>query len=568
MWTSHPTRCMVTLSIIVIDSLIKLTKVALTRVFITSAWLKLDESTKWKQGFIETMLQLHMLHLGDLDTQFAHSIRTVGCGGPRQAPAEHMSVLEGLLRKLFVDSETLFIQDFQVRGSPYRVGFLVGLQRAGVRRTCATLVFKMAMDSAVEGLSCTNLSKQAPHPDLAGCSTRAHPNPSSLTPLWRLQCTVAALREVDAEASLAERAQMPLLSRTLYLTAEAIGKLRLRDYIAAGTSGIQATSDPRMSYSDEAQQFLPAAISAGGPLAQQYSSALAQRNKCATILEEWKALCDADGGGPSSEQTVRSCGHSHALRSFCCFAMKDPLGSAIGCTAAALPCLAPRCRAQTVRPLAGGQMRSAMAPSTACTTAVQSQFINNLASQLLLEENTFQMVVRISLDMLIAHATQLACLEDPSPHTLLSDAFLQLLGAIAVRHERPITVVRAVCTAARSVIADVAKRRKSALLPRPIHRILLGILHELPLATEAVPWEYGLVLFAHVLLEVQPLKIPGLAFVSLELLAHRKFMVPLLKVHLSCPLALSALIGSDSCSILVRAACAPGRVDALHTVCD
>lgn len=60
---------MVTMSIIVIDSLIKLTKVSLTRVFITSAWLKLDEGSKWIQGFVETMLQLNMLHIGDLDTQ-------------------------------------------------------------------------------------------------------------------------------------------------------------------------------------------------------------------------------------------------------------------------------------------------------------------------------------------------------------------------------------------------------------------------------------------------------------------------------------------------------------------
>jgi hypothetical protein len=60
---------MVTLSIIVMDTLIRLTQGAPTRVFITSAWLKLNESKKWIQGFVETMLQLQMLHLGDLDTQ-------------------------------------------------------------------------------------------------------------------------------------------------------------------------------------------------------------------------------------------------------------------------------------------------------------------------------------------------------------------------------------------------------------------------------------------------------------------------------------------------------------------
>jgi hypothetical protein len=116
MWTSQqPNRCMVTLSIIVIDTLIKQTKVAVTRVFITAAWLQLDEETKWKQGFIETMLQLHMLHLGDLDAQIAHSVRSVGVGGPGGPPAEHMTVLEALLRKLLVDTDSLFVQDFQVR---------------------------------------------------------------------------------------------------------------------------------------------------------------------------------------------------------------------------------------------------------------------------------------------------------------------------------------------------------------------------------------------------------------------------------------------------------------------
>lgn len=120
MWTGPPTRCMVTLSIIVIDSLIKQTKVSLTRVFITSAWLQLEEDTKWKQGFIETMLQLNMLHLGDLDAQIAHSVRTMGVGAPSAGGSpggapEHMAVLEGLLRKLVVDGDTHFVHDFQVR---------------------------------------------------------------------------------------------------------------------------------------------------------------------------------------------------------------------------------------------------------------------------------------------------------------------------------------------------------------------------------------------------------------------------------------------------------------------
>ena len=105
---------MVTLSIIIIDTLIKLTAISATRVFLTAAWLKLPEASKWKQGFIETMLQLNMLHLGDLDAQIAHSIRTLGCRGPSQVPPEHLVVLEGLLRKLLIDTDAFFIQDFQV----------------------------------------------------------------------------------------------------------------------------------------------------------------------------------------------------------------------------------------------------------------------------------------------------------------------------------------------------------------------------------------------------------------------------------------------------------------------
>jgi hypothetical protein len=162
---------------------------------------------------------------------------------------------------------------------------------------------------------------------------------------------------------------------------------------------------------------------------------------------------------------------------------------------------------------------------------MQAQFIQKLHNQKLLDEGTFPMVVRISLDLLVCNAAQLTCLRNPPPHTRLTDRFMHLLGRICSRHEQPALVVRAVCLAARSVISDVTRRRKSALQPRPLHRILLGILHELPLATAAVPWHFGLELFSHVLLEAQPQRIPGFAFCWLELLAHRNFMVPLLEVR-------------------------------------
>jgi hypothetical protein len=141
-----------------------------------------------------------------------------------------------------------------------------------------------------------------------------------------------------------------------------------------------------------------------------------------------------------------------------------------------------------------------------CTT-VQAHFVQSLQANRLLEDTTFAMVVRISFDMLVVNATQLACLEDPPPHTALSDSFMQLLGAITARSDSTTAVVHTVCLAARTVVIDVAKRRKAALLPRPLHRILLGILNELPLAGEGVPWDFGLVSFSHVLLDSQPLKV-------------------------------------------------------------
>ena len=47
--------------------------------------------------------------------QFAHSIRTMGCGLPGHATPEYMAVLEGVLRKFCLDSDTFFIHDFVVR---------------------------------------------------------------------------------------------------------------------------------------------------------------------------------------------------------------------------------------------------------------------------------------------------------------------------------------------------------------------------------------------------------------------------------------------------------------------
>ena len=62
-------------------------------------------------------------------------------------------------------------------------------------------------------------------------------------------------------------------------------------------------------------------------------------------------------------------------------------------------------------------------------------------------------------------------------------------------------IVSKVCVAAQGAIIDLARCRKSALLSDILHRILLSMLHELPLATGAVPWDRGLVLYAFVVLK-------------------------------------------------------------------
>ena len=173
------------------------------------------------------------------------------------------------------------------------------------------------------------------------------------------------------------------------------------------------------------------------------------------------------------------------------------------------------------------------APATT-RRGVQGRFVQQLQAQKLLDDGTFPAVVHICFDLLICYDAQVACLPQawlPSNPLRLVDRFALLLGCICARSDAPAAVVRTACAAARAVIADVTHRRKSALRPKPLHRALLGLLHELPLATDAVPWPQGLGLFAQVLHEAQPTKVPGFAFAWLELLAHRKFMVPLLEAR-------------------------------------
>jgi hypothetical protein len=114
-----------------------------------------------------------------------------------------------------------------------------------------------------------------------------------------MQCSVAEVQQAAAE-------QRVVLGRVLTLVDAALAKLKLSEHMSAGGSDIIAAVDPRMSFLEEAAQFSQPSISGNGPLAVAYSSALAQRTKCATILQEWSDLCDADGGVPGSEATVRS----------------------------------------------------------------------------------------------------------------------------------------------------------------------------------------------------------------------------------------------------------------------
>jgi hypothetical protein len=100
--------------------------------------------------------------------------------------------------------------------------------------------------------------------------------------------------------------QTPAVARVLPLIDAALAKLKLNEPLSLGGSEIFAAVDPRMSFLEEAAQFSQPGATGNGPPSVAYSSMLAQRTKCATILQQWGELCDADGGVPGSEATVRS----------------------------------------------------------------------------------------------------------------------------------------------------------------------------------------------------------------------------------------------------------------------
>lgn len=121
MWRdSSPSRYKITLVVVVVDQLLGRERL-LTQQFVTQQWQRLPDSERWAPGFVEMLISLALLHVGDVDSQLAYSIRTTGAGTP-DAPAAYIELFEQLLKKHVLGQHeqrtdigaTLFIQDLQV----------------------------------------------------------------------------------------------------------------------------------------------------------------------------------------------------------------------------------------------------------------------------------------------------------------------------------------------------------------------------------------------------------------------------------------------------------------------
>lgn len=124
MWRdSSPSRYKITLVVVVVDQLLGRERL-LTQQFVTQQWQRLPDSERWAPGFVEMLISLALLHVGDVDSQLAYSIRTTGAG-TADAPAAYIELFEQLLKKHVLGQHeqrtdigaTLFIQDLQVRRS-------------------------------------------------------------------------------------------------------------------------------------------------------------------------------------------------------------------------------------------------------------------------------------------------------------------------------------------------------------------------------------------------------------------------------------------------------------------
>lgn len=164
---------------------------------------------------------------------------------------------------------------------------------------------------------------------------------------------------------------------------------------------------------------------------------------------------------------------------------------------------------------------------------VQMHAVQHLAGTPSLSDGTgAQLFLRVAFDILMVHGTQLACLRQPPTQIVALDNFLQLIGLLIAHEsiEKATHFAKSMIFAAVEACRDACRRRKGALLTRPLHRIFIGIVNEL-LALDRVPLYIGLDALAHGLRHLEPRAYPAFSFSWLEILAHRKVMVPMVSVR-------------------------------------
>lgn len=112
-----------TLSVVIIDQLLGNQR-SVTAAFITQQWQRLQESDRWDTGFVEMLVTLGMIHLGDLDLQLSMSLKSLGAasadtGASPDATGPHLDLFESILKKYILAREktNVFVQDLQVRFS-------------------------------------------------------------------------------------------------------------------------------------------------------------------------------------------------------------------------------------------------------------------------------------------------------------------------------------------------------------------------------------------------------------------------------------------------------------------
>lgn len=159
---------------------------------------------------------------------------------------------------------------------------------------------------------------------------------------------------------------------------------------------------------------------------------------------------------------------------------------------------------------------------------MQVNAVNHLMA-LMVQDNA-AIFMRVAFDVLIVHGVQLACLRNP-PHNTAMDNFLGLLSTIVDTDsvEKANAFAKTAIHTAFEATREACRRRKGALLPQPLHRMFIGIVNEI-LPSEKVPLYISLDQLAQGLRTLEPRLYPAFCFAWLEILAHRKVMVPMLSV--------------------------------------